>query len=123
MALPVQRTYVIPAVPVANVPQFMTDQQTGQNNFLILTPNVLQDSSNESRRWCRCSIPIPTSQERKHNSSSCRFPLVCRPTTQGTRSNRKCVFESRQLSVGSNSNRSWCRSSSSYNSCKICKSA
>ena len=43
MALPVQRTYTIPAVPVLNVPQFMTDDQTGQNNFLILTPNVLQD--------------------------------------------------------------------------------
>lgn len=43
MALPVQRTYVFGAVPVLNVPQFLTDQQTGQNNFLILTPNVLQD--------------------------------------------------------------------------------
>mgnify|MGYP003388878723 FL=1 len=43
MALPVQRTYTIPVVPVLNVPQFMTDDQTGQNNFLILTPNVLQD--------------------------------------------------------------------------------
>ena len=43
MALPVQRTYTIPAVPVLAVPQFMTDDQTGQNNFLILTPNVLQD--------------------------------------------------------------------------------
>jgi|TARA_R110001599_G_scaffold73386_1_gene202903 hypothetical protein len=43
MALPVQRTYTFAAAPVLNVPQFLTDQQTGQNNFLILTPNVLQD--------------------------------------------------------------------------------
>ena len=43
MALPVQRTYTFPVIPVLNVPQFLTDNQTGQNNFLILTPNVLQD--------------------------------------------------------------------------------
>jgi hypothetical protein len=43
MALPVQRTYTFAAAPVLNVPQFLTDQQTGQNNFLILTPNILQD--------------------------------------------------------------------------------
>jgi len=43
MALPVQRTYTFPVIPVLNVPQFLRDNQTGQNNFLILTPNVLQD--------------------------------------------------------------------------------
>jgi|TARA_R110000824_G_scaffold60376_1_gene161456 hypothetical protein len=43
MALPVQRTYTIPVAPTLAVPQFMTDNQTGQNNFLILTPNILQD--------------------------------------------------------------------------------
>jgi hypothetical protein len=45
MPLPVQRTYQnTDAVPPAlNVTAFMHDLQTGQNNFLVLTPNVLQD--------------------------------------------------------------------------------
>ena len=45
MAIPVQRTYT--GTPVAlNAPVFMVDQQTLQNNFLTLTPNVLQDVVN-----------------------------------------------------------------------------
>jgi len=45
LALPVQRTYL--GTPIAlNAPVFMVDQQTLQNNFLTLTPNVLQDIVN-----------------------------------------------------------------------------
>jgi hypothetical protein len=45
MPLPVQRTYqnTAVAIPALNVTTFMNDLQTGQNNFLVLTPNVLQD--------------------------------------------------------------------------------
>ncbi|MEO1942871.1 MAG: hypothetical protein ABGY11_01090 [Candidatus Thioglobus sp.] len=42
MALPVQRTYTGTVVAL-NAPVFMQDNQTLQNNFLTLTPNVLQD--------------------------------------------------------------------------------
>jgi len=42
MALPVQRTYT-GTVAALNAPVFMQDNQTLQNNFLTLTPNVLQD--------------------------------------------------------------------------------
>ena len=45
MALPVQRTYTA-TVAALNAPVFMVDQQTLQNNFLTLTPNVLQDVVN-----------------------------------------------------------------------------
>ena len=39
MGIPVQRTYL--GTPAAlNAPVFMVDQQTLQNNFLTLTPNV-----------------------------------------------------------------------------------
>ena len=42
--LPVQRTYQFQgAAPALNVPVFMADLQTLQNNFLTLTPNQLQD--------------------------------------------------------------------------------
>ena len=45
MGIPVQRTYL--GTPAAlNAPVFMVDQQTLQNNFLTLTPNVLQDVVN-----------------------------------------------------------------------------
>ncbi len=45
MGIPVQRTYT--GTPAAlNAPVFMVDQQTLQNNFLTLTPNVLQDIVN-----------------------------------------------------------------------------
>ena len=44
MALPVQRTYQFQgAAPAIGVPVFMADLQTLQNNFLVLTPNVIQD--------------------------------------------------------------------------------
>jgi len=44
MAMPVQRTYQFTgAAPAFNVPVFMTDQQTQQNNFLVLTNNQIQD--------------------------------------------------------------------------------
>jgi hypothetical protein len=44
MALPVQRTYQFGgAAPALGVPAFMVDQQSLQNNFLVLTPNVIQD--------------------------------------------------------------------------------
>ncbi len=44
MALPVQRTYQFQgAAPALGVPVFMADLQTLQNNFLVLTPNVIQD--------------------------------------------------------------------------------
>ena len=44
MPLPVQRTYQFQgAAPALNVPVFMADLQTLQNNFLVLTPNVIQD--------------------------------------------------------------------------------
>jgi len=44
MAMPVQRTYQFTGVaPAFNVPTFMTDQQTQQNNFLVLTNNQIQD--------------------------------------------------------------------------------
>jgi len=45
MALPVQRTYTA-TIAALNAPVFMVDQQTLQNNFLTLTPNVLQDCVN-----------------------------------------------------------------------------
>jgi hypothetical protein len=45
MALPVQRTYSSTIVAL-NAPVFMVDNQTLQNNFLTLTPNVLQDVVN-----------------------------------------------------------------------------
>ena len=45
MGIPVQRTYL--GTPVAlNAPVFMVDQQTLQNNFLTLTPNVLKEVVN-----------------------------------------------------------------------------
>jgi len=44
LVLPVQRTYQFQgAAPAFNVPVFMADLQTLQNNFLVLTPNVIQD--------------------------------------------------------------------------------
>ena len=43
--LPVQRTYAA-TIAALNAPVFMIDQQTLQNNFLTLTPNVLQDAVN-----------------------------------------------------------------------------
>jgi len=44
LALPVQRTYQNQAAaPALGVPAFMADLQTLQNNFLVLTPNVIQD--------------------------------------------------------------------------------
>ena len=43
--LPVQRTYTSDGAAL-NVTTFMTDNQTGQTNFLTLTPNVLQDLVN-----------------------------------------------------------------------------
>ena len=44
MPLPVQRTYQFQgAAPAFNVPVFMADLQTLQNNFLVLTPNQIQD--------------------------------------------------------------------------------
>ena len=44
MPLPVQRTYQFQgAAPALNVQVFMADLQTLQNNFLVLTPNVLSD--------------------------------------------------------------------------------
>ena len=47
MGIPVQRTYL--GTPAAlNAPVFMVDQQTLQNNFLTLTPNVLQDVVNNT---------------------------------------------------------------------------
>ena len=45
MALPVQRTYTA-AIAALNAPVIMVDPQTLQNNFLTLTPNVLQDCVN-----------------------------------------------------------------------------
>jgi hypothetical protein len=45
MALPVQRTYSA-TIAALNAPVFMVDNQTLQNNFLTLTPNVLQDVVN-----------------------------------------------------------------------------
>ena len=45
MALPVQRTYTA-TIAALNAPVFMQDNQTLQNNFLTLTPNVLQDLTN-----------------------------------------------------------------------------
>ncbi len=45
MALPVQRTYSA-TIAALNAPVFMVDNQTLQNNFLTLTPNVLQDCVN-----------------------------------------------------------------------------
>ena len=45
LALPVQRTYTSDGAAL-NVSTFMTDNQTGQTNFLTLTPNVLQDITN-----------------------------------------------------------------------------
>ncbi len=44
MPLPVQRTYQFQgAAPALNVPVFMADLQTLQNNFLVLVPNQIQD--------------------------------------------------------------------------------
>ena len=44
MPLPVQRTYQFQgAAPALNVPVFMADLQTLQNNFLVLTLNQIQD--------------------------------------------------------------------------------
>jgi hypothetical protein len=44
LALPIQRTYQNQAAaPALGVPAFMADLQTLQNNFLVLTPNVIQD--------------------------------------------------------------------------------
>ena len=45
MALPVQRTYAS-TIAALNTPVFMIDQQSLQNNFLILTNNTLQDCVN-----------------------------------------------------------------------------
>lgn len=45
LALPVQRTYTSDGAAL-NVSTFMTDNQTGQTNFLTLTPNLLQDLVN-----------------------------------------------------------------------------
>jgi hypothetical protein len=44
MAFPIQRTYqFIGAAPALNTTVFMNDQQTLQNNFLVLTSNQIQD--------------------------------------------------------------------------------
>ena len=47
--LPVQRTYQFQgAAPALNVPVFMADLQTLQNNFLTLTPQSTPRRSDES---------------------------------------------------------------------------
>ena len=47
MPIPVQRTYL--GTPVAlNAPVFMVDQQSLQNNFLVLRANQLQDVVNQT---------------------------------------------------------------------------
>ena len=44
MGFPIQRTYQVQgAAPALNVTTFMSDLQTLQNNFLVLTNNQIQD--------------------------------------------------------------------------------
>ena len=59
MALPVQRTYQFGgAAPAIGVPAFMVDQQSLQNNFLVLTPNSIQDIVDESTLVSNPTLPI-----------------------------------------------------------------
>ena len=81
MPLPVQRTFTS-AGAALTVPEFMTDDQTTQTNFLTLTPNVLQDVVN---------MPDPTATDlysftlfKNGNATSVRaFSAAISPATAG----------------------------------------
>ena len=81
LALPVQRTYTSDGAALG-VSSFMTDNQTGQTNFLTLTPNVLQDVVNNPDP--AGTLEYQFTLVKNGNSTSVRaFSNAISPTTAG----------------------------------------
>jgi hypothetical protein len=81
LALPVQRTYTSDGAALG-VSSFMTDNQTGQTNFLTLTPNILQDCVNNPDP--AAGLAYTFTLVKNGNATSVRaFSNAISPTTAG----------------------------------------